>query len=208
MAYLALVRHGLSTYNQKGLWTGWEDPPLAEEGKEEARKAADSVKDIKFDVAFTSPLIRAKETLSIILSEINQAKLPVFEDKALNERNYGIYTGRNKWEIKEQIGEKEFQKLRRGWDYPIQKGESLKQVYERVVPYYKVEVLPKLKEGKNVLVSSSGNAIRALVKYLERISDEQIPNVEISTGEVYLYAIDPNGKIIKKEIRASNPQKV
>lgn len=208
MANLVLVRHGLSTHNQKGLWTGWENPPLAKEGKNEAKKAAEAVKDIQFDLAFTSPLIRAKETLSIMLSELNQANLPIFESTALNERNYGIYTNRNKWEVKDQVGEEEFLKLRRGWDYPIPKGESLKQVFERVVPYYKKEILPRLKEGKNMLVSSSGNAIRALVKSLEGISDEDIPKVEISTGEVYVYTLDSSGNIINKEIRASNPQKI
>lgn len=208
MAYLVLVRHGLSTYNERGLWTGWEDPPLAKKGKDEAKKAANAVKDIQFDTAFTSPLIRAKETLSIMLSELNQTNLPIFESIALNERNYGIYTGQNKWEVKKQIGEEEFLKLRRGWDYPIKEGESLKQVFERVVPYYEQEILPKLKEGKNVLVSSSGNAIRAIIKYLEGITDQEIPNIEIGTGEAYVYTIGSNGNVVNKEIRASNPQRV
>lgn len=205
MSYLILVRHGESEYNAKGLWTGWTDIPISEKGRAEARRAGEKLQDIKIDVAFTSPLIRAKQTLEEIKKTLHISNLPTFENKALNERNYGIYTGKNKWEVREKIGEEEFKKLRRGFNYPIPQGESLKQVYERVVPYYQKSILPQLKEGKNVIVSSSGNAIRALVKYLEHLSDDAISNFEIGTGEVHIYQMDREGNILSKEIRATNP---
>ncbi len=205
MAYLVLVRHGLSEYNKKGLWTGWTDIPLATEGFEEARKTANELKDIKFDYTYTSPLTRSRQTLLEIKKILGIESLPTLEDPALNERNYGIYTGKNKWQIKDQVGEEEFKKIRRSWDYPIPEGESLKQVYEREIPYYLEDILPKLKSGKNVLVAASGNNLRALVKYLENIPDEEIANLEIGTGEAYVYEIDSNGNVINKEIRGTNP---
>ena len=203
MAYLVLVRHGLSEYNKQGLWAGWIDIPLAPEGFEEARKTAEELKDINFDYCYSSPLIRSIQTLDEIKKVLN-LNLPTIEDKALNERNYGIYAGKNKWRIKEEIGEEEFQKLRRSWDYPVPEGESLKQVYEREIPYYQTEIEPKLKQEKNVIIASSGNSLRALVKYLENIPDEKIGALEIGTGEAYIYTINNEGKIINKEIRGVN----
>lgn len=207
MAYLVLVRHGISEYNAKGLWAGWDDPPLTEEGREEAKKAGKVLQDIQFDEGFSSDLKRAKDTLTIILQTLKK-HLPIIIDKALRERNYGEFTGKNKWEVKKQIGEVEFLKLRRSWDYPIPKGESLKQVYERTIPYYKQIIEPKLKAGKNIIISSSGNALRSLVKYLDDIPDNQIAQLEIATGEVYMYKIDEQGSVISKEILASHPNVV
>lgn len=207
MAYLVLVRHGLSEYNKLGIWAGWDNPPLAPEGFEEAMRTGEDLKDIPVDVAYVSALLRAQQTLDIILKQLNITTIPVYKDQALNERDYGDYTAKNKWEVKKQLGDTEFQKLRRGWDYPIPNGESLKQVYERVIPYYKQEIEPKLKEGKNVLVSSSGNALRALVKYLEDVPDDKIASLEIGTGEAYIYEIDSQGKVINREIRGVNKNK-
>jgi 2,3-bisphosphoglycerate-dependent phosphoglycerate mutase len=124
------------------------------------------------------------------------------------ERNYGDFTGMNKWEVEKQMGKEEFMKLRRGWDYPIPNGESLKDVYDRVIPYYKENILPKLKGGKNIIVSSSGNALRSLVKYLEEVSDEDISKVEIAPGEVYVYQIDEDGNVVSKEIRNQQENRV
>lgn len=208
MAYLGLVRHGISEYNAKGLWTGWHDPDLTDQGILEAKKAGESLKDIRFDFAFTSILKRSAHTLEEILNVLNQKYIPVKKDPALNERNYGIYTAKNKWEIKKLVGDEEFRKIRRVWDYPIPEGESLKQVFERLIPFYESEILPLLKENNNCLVVSSGNPLRALIKYLEDIPDEKIADFEIQTGEVYLYQLDKNGKVISKQIRASNPNKV
>ncbi|KKQ41310.1 MAG: 2,3-bisphosphoglycerate-dependent phosphoglycerate mutase [Candidatus Levybacteria bacterium GW2011_GWB1_37_8] len=199
MAYLILVRHGESEWNEKGLWTGLTDIGLTEKGKEEAKLAGEKLKVLPIDIAFTSVLIRAKQTLDEIKSVLG-IDVPTFEDKALNERNYGIYTGKNKWEIQKEVGEEQFQKIRRGWDVPIQNGESLKDVYNRVIPYYQSEILPKLKDGKNILIVAHGNSLRALTKYLENISDKNISKLEIEIGEVNVFEINSNGNIITKKI--------
>lgn len=200
MAYLVLVRHTESEWNAKGVWTGLTDISLSQDGKEKARMLADEIKNIQFDYAFVSKLKRAKETLFEIQQTL-QISIPITESEALNERDYGEFTGKNKWQIKEQVGEEEFLKIRRGWDQPIPKGETLKDVYNRVVPYYQTQILPYLKNGKNVLIVAHGNSLRALVKYLENISDEQISNLEIATGEILTYEIAQNGEIISKNIK-------
>ena len=132
---------------------------------------------------------------------------PTVEHQALNERHYGIYQGKNKWEVKEQVGEEEFQKIRRSWDHKIAEGETLEDVYKRIVPYFEKNILPDLKAGKNVLVSAHGNSLRALVKYLEGLSIEQVLKLEFGIGEVYVYTVDESGKITGKEIRAANAEK-
>lgn len=201
MAYLALVRHGESEWNAKDLWTGWTDVPLTEKGKEQARQAANILKDIKFDVFYTSKLERAKHTLEEMEEAWGCTDCPSIEDQALNERDYGDFTGKNKWEIQKQVGEEKFQKIRRGWDEPIPGGETLKDVYNRVLPYYQSSILPNLKAGENVVVVSHGNTDRALIKYLENISDDDISKIELDPCEVYLYEIDKEGKVASKEIR-------
>ena len=206
MSTLVLVRHGKSQWNEKGLWTGWRDIPLAPSGFEEAKKTGEELKGIHFDLAYTSSLIRAKQTLDEILKVINQTP-PILASQALNERDYGDYTEKNKWDIQKTLGEEEFEKIRRSWDYPPPNGESLKMVYERVLPYYKQEIEPKLIEGKNILVSAHGNSLRALVKYLENIPDDKIAVLEIGTGEAYIYQIDENGKVVSKEIKGVNENK-
>ena len=202
MSYLVLVRHGESEWNAKGLWTGWTDIGLSDKGFEEARKAGELLKDIHFDIAYTSVLGRAKQTWEQIQKILGQNTTTI-EDKALNERDYGELTGKNKWEIKQEVGEEEFMKLRRSWDYPPPKGESLKMVYERVMPYYEKEILPKLKEGKNIIIAAHGNSLRALIKYLDNISDEEIPNLEMPTGGVYVYQIDKEGNVTDKQVRVT-----
>jgi 2,3-bisphosphoglycerate-dependent phosphoglycerate mutase len=201
MAYLVLVRHGTSEYNAKGIWAGWHDPALNDQGKKDAEVAAETLKDIQFDLGYISSLQRHKQTLEIILKHLGQEHIQVIETDAVKERNYGDFTGKNKWEVKEQLGEEEFLKLRRSWDYPVPNGESMKQVSEREIPFFESDILPKVKTGKNVIIASSGNSLRTLVKHLENISDEGISKVEIAPGEVYVYNIDSEGKIINKEIR-------
>lgn len=203
MAYLVLVRHGESLWNAKGVWTGWTDIGLSEKGRNEARAAGEAIKDIDFQVAFVSVLKRAKQTLEEI-EKVLGVKIPTIENTAVNERNYGDYTGKNKWQVKEQLGDEEFLKLRRSWDYPIPNGESLKQVYERVVPYYKESILPELQKGKNILVSAHGNSLRALVKFLDNIPDDKIAELEIPTGQVLVYSVSEDGKILSKEIRGES----
>src|ERR1700690_3642621 len=171
MAYLILVRHGKSQWNLLGKWTGFTDVDLVQEGIEEARRAAEAIKDIRIDCAFTSDLKRAKQTFVEICNALHSPEIKQVEDPALRERDYGAYTGKNKWEVKEEIGEEAFQRIRRGWDVPIPGGETLKDVYDRVVPYYTSRILPELLSGKNLLVVAHGNSLRALVKYLEHIPD-------------------------------------
>lgn len=208
MAKLVLVRHGKSAWNALGLWTGWTDVDLTKDGIAEAKTAGETLKDIHFDVAYTSLLKRAKQTLEEIKGVIGQKDLLTIEDGALNERNYGEYTGKNKWDIQKEVGEDRFLRIRRNWDEPIPKGETLKDVYHRVIPYYQAEILPRLEKGENVLLVAHGNSLRALVKYLETISDEGIATLEIATGEAYVYDIDEAGKVLKKSIRASRENTV
>lgn len=207
MAYLVLIRHGESEWNAKGLWTGWTDIGLSENGLQEARAAGELIKDIHFDVAYTSTLSRAQQTWQEIQTVIGQKDLTATIDKALNERDYGDFTGKNKWDVKAELGEEEFMKIRRSWDYPPPNGESLKMVYDRVVPYYESTILPQLKEGKNVIIAAHGNSLRALIKYLEDISDEEIPLLEMPTGGVYVYQIDETGAVTSKEIRGNTINK-
>ena len=196
MSHLILVRHGISEWNKLGLWTGWKDPELAPEGYEEARKAGKSIKDITIDIAYTADLKRTISTLETIRKEIGKTELETVINMALRERNYGDLAGKNKWEVKEKYGDEQFMKWRRGWDEPIPNGESLKDVYKRVIPYYKSVIIPKLNSDQNVLIVGSGNSLRALVKYLENIPDDEIAKLEIGLGEVYVYQIPPVSHII------------
>ncbi|KKT73299.1 MAG: 2,3-bisphosphoglycerate-dependent phosphoglycerate mutase [Microgenomates group bacterium GW2011_GWA2_44_7] len=207
MSTLVLVRHGISEYNKKGLWTGWINVELSPEGYEEARRAGGTIKDIQFNHGYSPDLKRCTETLQEIKKVINQKDLVTTIHPALRERNYGQLAGKNKWKIKEEYGDAQFMKWRRGWDEPIPDGESLKDVYNRLIPYYQQHIEPKLKNNKNILISGSGNSLRALVKYLEQIPNDQIAKLEIGTGEVYIYEINPHGTITSKEIRSTNPKK-
>lgn len=205
MSKLVLVRHGISEYNARGIWTGWDDPDLTEQGLEDAKKSGESLKDIYFDLGFIAPFKRNRETISQIKKVLRQENLKVIESNEIRERNYGVFTGKNKWDVKKELGEEEFQKMRRGWDYSVEKGESLKQVFERFIPYYREQIEPLLKQGRNILIVSSGNALRTLVKYLENISDEDISKFEFGIGEAYVYDIDKDGKVAGKQIRNKNP---
>ncbi len=207
MSYLILVRHGISEWNKLGLWTGWKDVELSPEGYDEAKRAAESIRDMKIDKAYTANLKRTTETTRTILEELHIPELEVVVTPTLRERNYGELAGQNKWEVKEKYGDEQFMKWRRGWDEPIPGGESLKDVYDRMLPYYQEHVEPELKSGKNILVSASGNSLRALVKYLESITDEGVAELEIGTGEVYVYELDENLKILSKEVRSTNEKR-
>src|SRR3989344_7534329 len=172
MAYLVLVRHGKSEWNKLGKWTGWTDIGLVEEGLEEARNAAKAIKDLDIHHVHVSTLKRTHETFEEMKNILQYGGQKPKAHKALDERSYGIYTGKNKWEVKKELGEEAFQRLRRGWNVPIQEGETMKDVHDRVVPYYKEYMLPELKRGENVLVVGHGNTFRALVKYLEGMNEE------------------------------------
>lgn len=201
MANLILVRHGESVWNAKALWTGWTDVDLSDNGHKQARDAADIIKDLKFDICFTSDLKRAKQTWEEIKTSL-KLDIPTISDKALNERDYGDLTGKNKWKIKEEYGEEQFLIWRRSWDNPPPGGESLKNVYERVIPYFQNHILPEIQKDKNIIIVAHGNSLRALVKYLENIPDDEISKLEMKLGEPYVFQIDTSGKIISKEIRS------
>src|SRR3989344_5458425 len=177
-SYLILVRHGKSEWNKLGLWTGQTDVGLVEEGVEEARQAGEIIKDFKIDRVHVSTLKRAHETFVEIQSAVGRNDLQPKRNAALNERDYGIHTGKNKWDVKKEVGDEEFQRIRRSWDHPIAAGETMKDVHDRVVPYYKSHILPELVEGHNVLVVGHGNNLRALVKYLENMSKEEGSDLE------------------------------
>ncbi len=207
MANLFLVRHGKSLWNATGQWTGWTDIGLNEEGVAEAKRAGEALKDFMIHKAYVSDMKRAQQTLDHIKAVLGK-DMETETTPALKERDYGIYTGKNKWQVQKEVGEEEFKKIRRSWDHPIPEGESLKDVYARVVPYFEKHILPDLKHGKNVLVSAHGNSLRALMKKLDNISDEAICDLEIGTGEINLYTFDKKARIIGKEIRAANPDKL
>ena len=201
MSKLALIRHGESEWNAKGLWTGWIDIGLSEKGRQEAKGAAMKLKDLSFHHGLSSDLKRAWETLDVIKETLKLADLPTSRHPEFKERHYGIYTGRNKWQVKETLGGNKFKQLRRGWDFPIPQGESLKDVYKRVVAGYKKHIFPEIKNNRNLLLSAHGNSIRALMKHLEKIDDDKITEIELETAEIILYTISPSGKIINKEKR-------
>ena len=189
MAKLLLLRHLQSQWNKENRFTGWTDVPLSEEGIESAKEVSGKLAGFQIDQVYTSPLTRNRETVSLILENLGKKDLPIIIDKALDERNYGRLQGLNKAEVKKQYGEEQVRLWRRGWDDAPPEGESLKDVYNRVVPFYEEYIEKDLKEGKNVLVVASHNSLRALVKHIENIPEEQIINLEIPTGSLKEYDI-------------------
>lgn len=197
---LLLVRHAESEWNASGKWTGLTDVHLSEKGFHEASLLGLTIRDLglKLDEAYCSEQIRTLETLEGILNTSQQFEVPVSRNAAINERDYGEYTGKNKWEIQKLLGDDEFNGIRRGWNHSVPGGETLKMVYERVVPFYKTEVLPKVLAGKNVLLVAHGNSLRALMKYIERISDKDIESVEMPFGNTLTYDVDQDGYMTSK----------
>lgn len=191
---LVLVRHGQSEWNLKNLFTGWQNPDLTELGVFEAKSAGQKLRKLKlrFDVAFTSVLIRAQRTLDIILAELDQTGLETFEDQALNERDYGDLTGLNKDDARKKWGEEQVHIWRRSFDVPPPAGESLKMTAERVMPYFNAKILPQLMSGKKVLVAAHGNSLRSLIMELENLSPEAILNRELGTGIPIIYNLGEN----------------
>lgn len=196
---LLLARHHQSEYNKRGLWTGLHDPHLDEYGAAKSREMGALVRDIDLHHAFTSALIRTKETLAHMLD--NDRISTVDHAPELNERDYGAFTGKNKWEVRAEIGEAEFKKLRRSWDYPVPGGESLKMVHDRAVPFYTGTIVPLIAAEKNVLVVGHGNSLRAILKHVESIADDDIADIEMPFGAVIMYEIDAEGRMRSKEVR-------
>jgi 2,3-bisphosphoglycerate-dependent phosphoglycerate mutase len=220
MAYLILVRHGESRWNIANKFTGWVDVPLSEVGINEALISAKRLEGVQLDYAFTSKLERAQETLLIILSKqdatgifvhttgkrkswskhkgkLGSHEIPILSSDAINERYYGRLQGMDKDEARKRYGKEQVFKWRRSYDTRPPGGESLKDVYERAVLYYRKKIFPLVKKGNNVIVSAHGNSLRAIIKYLDNISDEDIPHLELSYGTPIVYEWK-KGKLVKE----------
>ena len=223
MIKLVLLRHGQSTWNLEKKFTGWTDVPLTEKGILQAKTAGKLLKEerFSFDIAFTSVLIRAQDTLKYCLEELGQ-NVSTVKNWRLNERHYGDLQGLNKKKMAEKVGEEQVHIWRRSFDvappalsedderHPrfdpkysnlipeeLPATESLKDCIARVLPYWNSEIVPKLKEGKQVIIAAHGNSLRALVKHLDNISDEDITGLTIPTGVPLVYELDDDLKPIK-----------
>jgi len=219
MIKLVLIRHGESMWNKENKFTGWTDVPLSEKGKKEAKKAGKILKKegYKFDTAFDSFLKRSHQTRKIVLKEMNLEKIPLKKTWRLNERHYGALQGLNKAKTAKKYGEEQVYRWRRSYNirppaltrkdprYPGNQSkykdlpkkdlpltECLKDTVKRVLPYWKKEIVPELKKGKKVVIFAHGNSLRALVKYLDKISDKDIPHLNIPTGIPLVYELDKN----------------
>ncbi|EMK1045734.1 2,3-diphosphoglycerate-dependent phosphoglycerate mutase [Listeria monocytogenes] len=222
---LVLIRHGQSEWNKLNLFTGWHDVDLSQEGVVEAMTAGKRTKEagLEFDVAFTSVLTRAIKTLNYVLEESDQMWVPVHKSWRLNERHYGALQGLNKQETAEKYGADQVQKWRRSYDtlpplleenderqakndrryqlldtHAIPSGENLKVTLERVIPYWMDTIAPEIKEGRRVVIAAHGNSLRALVKFLEGISDDEIMDLEIPTGVPLVYELNDDLKPVNK----------
>lgn len=189
MTNLTLVRHGQSDWNNKNLFTGWENPGLTKKGVEEAHKTGNLLKEENknYSYLFTSILDRAINTADIILEELGIDQINIIRDQALNERDYGELTGLNKDAARKKWGEDQVHIWRRSFDIPPPGGESLKDTAERVIPYFRDKILPLLIEDNNILISAHGNSLRALVMHIEGLSSEDILTREIATGQPISY---------------------
>ena len=224
MYKIVLIRHGESVWNKENRFTGWKDVDLSEKGLEEAKAAGKLMKDqgFEFDIAFTSVLKRAIRTLNIVLDEMDSMWIPVTKNWRLNERHYGNLQGLNKAEMAEKFGDEQVLVWRRSYDIPpppmtaddersprkdrryddladaeIPLTECLKDTVERFVPYWESEIAPKVTEGKRVIVAAHGNSLRALVKHLDGIADDEIVKLNIPTGVPLVYELDADLKPIK-----------
>ncbi len=194
---LVLVRHGQSEWNALNLFTGWKDPGLTDQGRQEANQAGQLIQSLNldFDVMFTSALVRAQLTGNIILNIIKQTHIPTIKNQALNERNYGDLAGLNKDDARAKWGAEQVQIWRRSYDTPPPGGESLKDTGERVMPYFNQEILPLIKKGQNILISAHGNSLRSMIKFLDNISDSEIVKLEIPTGAPIHFTFNKDGDV-------------
>ena len=224
MNNLILVRHGQSEWNLENRFTGWVDVDLATKGKLEACKAGELIKEKKININyfFTSYQKRAINTLKLILNTLRIKDTQIIKAWQLNERHYGSLTGLNKNEMKKKLGEKKVHEFRRSWDVPpdplsknnpyhpinieayknippknIPDTESLKDTYERVLPYFKKEILSKLEDNQNIIISAHGNSLRAICKYLFKLNEDNITKLEIPTGNPLFISFNDKNKITK-----------
>ena len=196
MAKLILLRHLKSQWNLENRFTGWTDVPLSKEGIENAKEVAGKLAGFQIDKVYTSPLTRNRESTSLVIKNLGKHDLPIVIDKALDERNYGKLQGLNKDEVKKQYGQEQVQLWRRSWDQAPPEGESLKDVYGRAVSFFREYIEKDLETEKNILVVASHNSLRALVKYIEKIPDDDIVNLEMPYGGLSAYEF--GGGIYKK----------
>jgi len=210
MGKLVLVRHGQSQWNLENRFTGWVDVPLTPQGESEAHRAGGFLKWTKFDRAFTSVLQRAQRTLTIILEEVGQPTLPIEKNQALNERHYGALQGMNKKETALQYGDEQVKIWRRSYDVPPPAtktdlnpeglSESLKDTAARTLPYFYSEILPHVKKGETVLVAAHGNSLRSIVMDLEKLTKEQVLELNLDTGVPLVYELDDRGRVVSKTV--------
>jgi len=184
---LVLIRHGESIWNAQNRFTGWIDVPLSEKGRTEAQRAAEKIRHLRFEVAYTSALRRAQETLEIILKELGRPELPVIRHQALNERDYGDLSGLDKAETAKRYGDEIVKLWRRSYDIAPPGGESLKDTAARTIPFFERTIGLDLKAGRNVLVVAHGNSNRSIAMALESLSPEQVVGLELATGEPRIY---------------------
>ncbi|WP_320144275.1 2,3-bisphosphoglycerate-dependent phosphoglycerate mutase [uncultured Cohaesibacter sp.] len=199
---LVLARHGQSDWNLKNLFTGWKDPDLTEQGTAEAIAAGKKLNDLgmKFDVAFTSDLQRAQKTCQHILDGVGQSDLKTYRDLALNERDYGDLSGLNKDDARKKWGDEQVHIWRRSYDVPPPGGESLKDTAARTLPYFITDILPQVMAGKSVLCAAHGNSLRSIVMVLDRLTKEEILEVNLGTGVPIVYKFNADTSIASKEI--------
>lgn len=199
---LILVRHGQSEWNLKNLFTGWKDPDLTEKGVEEAIQAGELLKGegCKFDIAYTSHLIRAQRTCQFVLDGVGQSDIETIRDEALNERDYGDLAGLNKDDAREKWGEEQVHVWRRSYDTPPPGGESLKDTGARVWPYYMTDILPRVLSGQSVLVAAHGNSLRSLVMVLDKLSREEVTQLNLGTGVPIIYKLNADSTVASKKV--------
>ncbi len=197
---LVLVRHGESEWNRRNMFTGWQDVDLTDEGIAEAHRAGIMLKDegIRLDLAFSSKLKRAQNTLNFILEELGQENLPITYDAALNERHYGDLVGLNKDEARKRWGEEQVTLWQRSYDVAPPGGESLKDTGARVVPFYNKQIAPELHAGKSVIVVGHGNSLRSLCMQLDGLSPEQVKVLDIKTAMPLIYKLRADGTVAEK----------
>jgi len=224
MTQLIMVRHGQSQWNLENRFTGWVDVPLSAQGRQEATTAGKKLKNITFDTMYVSHQLRALQTLHYILLELDDKRTPIIyhEEKRIHdwehytgeknkeiaiyqsvdlaERYYGDLQGLNKAETMEKYGKEQVQLWRRSYDINPPNGESLKDTCERTIPYFQRHIQPELQKGKTILIVAHGNSLRSIIKYVEHISDQQIPSVEIPTGVPIVYTFDAQMKVTEKKL--------
>jgi len=222
---LVLVRHGKSVWNSQNRFTGWVDVSLSREGMEEAVRTGLLLRDMRFDLAFTSSLLRAQDTLYEILKQnrhcdeymrvhelssdwyehfvpvgVDLSELKIYISEKLNERYYGDLQGKNKDAARKEYGADKVHLWRRSYDIPPPGGESLEMTAQRVIPYYRTHIEPHLARGESVLVSAHGNSLRALIMHLEELTKEQILDYELPTGSPHIYRFNPAMRLLDKRI--------